>query len=118
MKARVKATGEIVEVAKIEEAMWTDLTTSGVDEKIYYTDDLDFNLDPPHPEATISGWVARDGDGTLFFHQAKPVKGRYYWDTPDLPAGDSMILPRESFPSLTWQDEPIEVEITIKPKKQ
>ncbi|MCM1356442.1 MAG: hypothetical protein NC212_08565 [Staphylococcus sp.] len=114
MKARVKVTGEIVEVEKTicYCATWTD------HKRIYNESDLDFNIGPPHPEATISGWVARDGDGTLFFHQAKPVKGRYYWDTPDLPAGDSMILPRESFPSLTWESDPLEVEIVIKPKNK
>jgi hypothetical protein len=129
MKARVKATGEVIEVAKIEEAMWTDLTTSGADEKIYYTDDLDFNLDPPQPEATISGWVARDqrmsfaDKGNLTLFAEKPT--RDYYDCNDLTYGfwsdnekPTIPLSADLFPDLTWQDDPIEVEITIKPKKR
>lgn len=82
---------------------------------IYEGSALDFNLDPPHPEATISGWVARDKSGYLVLHYKKPHRtlGGDKWYS----ALSQKPLPKDHFPSLTWQDEPIEVEITIKPKK-
>lgn len=80
----------------------------------FYKDtDLDFNLDPPQPEATISGWVARDEDGTLCLYYKKPMRGKEEWF-----GNYDRQLPEGTFPSLTWQDEPIEVEIQIKPKRR
>ena len=109
MKARVKATGEIDEV---EKNGFGNIYSAG-DGNHYFGTDLDFNLDPPHPEATISGWVCRDKDGTLCLYYKKPMRGKEEWF-----GNYDRQLPEDSFPSLTWQDEPIEVEITIKPKKQ
>ena len=89
----------------------------------FYKDtELDFNLDSPQSEATISGWVARDakrGGNNLHLHRNELKRGKFYWENkdPNRPIGESLILPEDLFPSLTWQDEPIEVEITIKPKK-
>ncbi len=78
---------------------------------------------PPQPEATIRGWIARDSkraSNSLHFHRNEVARGKFYWEnkSPDRPIGESLILPEDMFPTLTWQDEPIEVEITIKPKKQ
>ena len=78
-------------------------------------------FNPPHPEATISGWVARDKEiceqynTDLWLGTSKPIrKLNTYWA-----ASKAVLIPINSslFPSLTWQDDPIEVEITIKPKK-
>lgn len=110
MKAKVKATGEIIEVERVSKNIFG--RTDGI-VAMYSKDVLDFNLDPPHPEATISGWVCRDKDGTLCLYYKKPMRGKEEW----FGIYDRQ-LPEDSFPSLTWQDEPIEVEITIKPKKQ
>lgn len=72
--------------------------------------------DHPHPEATISGWVARDRNGSLSLFQGYPERQENlgYWRD----CQDEFGLADTDFPSLTWQDDPIEVEITIKPKKQ
>lgn len=89
----------------------------------FYKDtDLDFNLNPPQLEATISGWVARDSErasNSLNFHRNEVVRGKFYWENKEAnrPIGETLILPNDMFSTLTWQDEPIEVEITIKPKK-
>ncbi len=125
MKARVRASGKIVEV--------TRNMTNGVyatsDGKCYWDVDLDFNLDPPQLEVTISGWVARDQPnsiskkGSLHVFHHKPSRDYFddndvicgFWDEDDSPA---IPLSESTFPNLTWQDEPLEVEITIKPKKQ
>lgn len=71
---------------------------------------------PPHPEASISGWVARDRTGALSLYQSYPERQENlgYWRD----GLGEFDLSETDFPSLTWQDEPIEVEITIKPKKR
>ena len=127
VKARVKATGEIVEVAlrrklfDFEPDILTDLNVTdmyGHYVKFYHPEELEpVIVTTPHPEETITGWVARDGNGTLFVHKTRPFGGMYYKNAPGSPPGELLVLPKDSFPSLTWQDEPIEVEITIKPKE-
>ncbi len=112
MKAKVKNSGKIVEVKEWRGA--SDVVYSTLDMNTFYqASDLDFALDPPHPEATISGWVCRDKDGTLCLYYEKPMRGKEEWF-----GNYDRQLPEDSFPDLTWQDEPIEVEIQIKPKKQ
>lgn len=71
----------------------------------------------PQSEATISGWVARDRNGSLALYQSIPerLENLGYWRDG---LGGEFDLSETDFPSLTWDDEPIEVEITIKPKKQ
>lgn len=70
----------------------------------------------------VKGWVARDDDGTLAIHYEKPRRVCY-------PNGNIMpdgtpwvweneagygLLPVKIFPDLKWEDEPLEVELTIK----
>lgn len=60
-------------------------------------------------ETVISGWVARDYDGDVFLYQNEPDRNEIAWN------GYMMhSLPIDSFPDLTWDDDPIEVEIIIK----
>lgn len=110
MKAKVKSSGEIVEVERVSKNIFG--RTDGI-VAMYSKDVLDFDLNPPQSEATISGWVCRDEDGTLCLYYTKPMRGEKEWF-----GNYDRQLPEDSFPSLTWQDEPIEVEIEIKPKKQ
>lgn len=90
----------------------------------FYEDtDLDFNLDPPNPQATISGWVVRTKRGELVFSDKHPVgKSNVIWHyregTDVRLLSELELFGNDIFPSLTWLDDPIEVEITIKPKKQ
>ena len=71
-------------------------------------------------EYKIKGWVAKDEDHAVFFHVEKPHKELMrtldnekigYWKCYNerfrLSCLDKM------FPELTWDDEPIEVELTI-----
>ena len=65
-------------------------------------------------EYKIKGWVAaRDQDETLHVFQVEPRKigdeGRW-WDRDYM----SIEISKDAFPELTWEDEPIEVELTIK----
>lgn len=70
----------------------------------------------------IKGWVARDDDGTLAIHYEKPRRVCYYKNeivsdgTPwawENEAGYG-LLPVKIFSDLKWEDEPLEVELTIK----
>lgn len=65
-------------------------------------------------EVTINGYVATDRDGTrCIYIENKPVRemelevwnAAYYSELPD-----------NTFPEITWESEPVEVEITIKLK--
>lgn len=67
-------------------------------------------------DTVIQGWVARDANGSLYAYCIKPERnvvlqvwvGRY----ADFDMHDSLL------PDLTWNDDPIEVELIIKRKKK
>lgn len=67
-------------------------------------------------ETVISGWVARDKSGYLVLHYKKPHRtfGNAKWYS----AQSQKSLPRDSFSDLTWDSDPIEVELIIKRKKK
>lgn len=59
----------------------------------------------------IKGWVARDSDGSLNIHKEKPSRWSiYFW----ICRGGYLHIDKTLFPELTWESEPIEVELTIK----
>ena len=121
MKARVKATGEIVDVYE----RYDDLAMETVFEELagsYRPDELDFSVDEEKEAegAVISGWVARDNGGFISLFSYCPDRVIHddlgFWGHND--GSHEIDMPQDSFPSLTWDDDPIEVEITIKPKKK
>jgi len=67
-------------------------------------------------EVKITGWVARDSveDGFvgtgLILHHSKPTRCGGEWSSHTI----AMHLPSGAFPNIKWEDEPIEVEVTIK----
>lgn len=115
MKAKIKATGEIVSVSPTYNLIDSN------DPATYYTDgklglwveeELDFL--PEKETAVMEGWVARDEDGCIYLFQDNPTRNT------DLSYGfwhgnndDFIELPTDSFPSVTWQSEPKKVKITI-----
>ena len=89
------------------------------DGSMYAPSDLDFNVEEAE-EVTIDGWVARDEDGKAYLHSIRPERG--FDDDRNVGiwgncVGHQMIALKRIFPSLTWKSDPIEVTITIKPKK-
>ena len=62
---------------------------------------------------TLKGFVARDENGLLFLHYKKPNRYNGMWLSSSL-ISNCLKLPDDSFPSLTWEDEPVEVEIQTK----
>lgn len=99
-----------------------------VDEEgnFYEDTDLDFNLDPPQPEATISGWIVRDKQNItsilahrgskLYLCQEKPkrIDSMGIWDKDS----EYYRIPDDLFPNITFESDPLEVKITIKSKKK
>ncbi len=114
------------------EEFWDEISGNidfapGVDDRmkehIYDTFDRAYALGKQENDAdtVISGWVARDEDGslTLFYGSDKPSKkdNDDYWSAV---FGNTLeYLPQEMFPDIKWEDaEPTKVEIIIKRKKK
>lgn len=64
----------------------------------------------------IHGWVARDsvedafiGTG-LILHHSKPTRTGGEWSSLTI----AMHLPSKMFPEITWESEPVEVELLIR----
>lgn len=73
-------------------------------------------------DTVIQGWVGRDQDGYISLFNEKPIRDTY--DKNDIPYGfwdeansNHLELPITSFPDLTWESDPLEVEIILKRKK-
>lgn len=69
-------------------------------------------------ETVIQGWVARDKSGTVCLYNECPE--RYNAPINEWGADNPLQyyrIPDELFPYLTWDDDPIEVELIIKRKK-
>lgn len=70
----------------------------------------------------IKGWVAVDSDTMnnrrVSFFTQKPVRDLLteydYW-AATRPNYEVIRLNSDAFPEIKWEDEPIEVEVTIKP---
>ena len=64
-------------------------------------------------EPTIKGWVARDKDGSLWFHYSKPRREndieKTWWGSDDR----TFQLFNIDYQDLKWESEPIEVELPI-----
>ena len=69
-------------------------------------------------KATIKGYVARDLDGTLRFCYHKPRREneieKTWWGSCDADFDIYDDTLDSLFKDLTWDDEPVEVELTIK----
>lgn len=61
-------------------------------------------------------WVARDKDGSLYMYDGYPVRDVDVWDVGGDQPADSAEIFAELFPELTWDDEPIEVNLIRAPK--
>ena len=57
-------------------------------------------------------WMARDKDNAqraLCVGHYKPKRGSSIW----VDFGAHMVLPREKFPNVKWEDGPVKVKVTI-----
>ena len=62
----------------------------------------------------IHGWMARDTDGKLFLHTARPFKDEYTDPGRWLCIKKKYLLPKDAMGIFSY-DDPVEVEITIIP---
>lgn len=117
MKAIRKSDGKVIEVRE-----WfgtSDVVYSDPDmNRFYQASELDFNVDKSE-EVTVNGWVARNKDNSLYIFKAEPWYNspRGYWDDRLTSIGCFSLSP-ELFPQITFDNSPMEVTITIKPKKK
>lgn len=113
MKARRKSDGKIIEVRRWRGA--SDVIYSSPDmNQFYQASDLDFNVDSE--EIVISGWLSREKDGDLYIYTCKPERnssrGCWVGNVADVTPSNDL------FPDLTWESEPLQVEIILKRKKK
>ena len=65
-------------------------------------------------DTVIQGWVARDEDGNLFMYSTNPERIETMW----MGEAANFDLRNYLFPDLTWESDPLPVEIIIKRKKK
>ena len=88
-------------------------TSNGLDEEFQeakrdaYTQAL-AELESPK----LYGWVARDKNGMLHLFDVEPKRIGDYWWNRDY--NSEPICNEEAFPDITWESDPIEVEILIR----
>lgn len=60
----------------------------------------------------LSGWVARDEDGSLHLFEVEPrrIEDRHQWWDRDY---NCTALEKSEFPDLKWEDEPVYVKLPI-----
>ena len=116
MKAIRKLDGKVIEVR--EKSSWNKEKIYTADGIFYRKEDLDFNVEESE-EVTIDGWVARNKDNSLYLFKAEPWYNspRGYWDDHLMSIG-CFSIPSESFPHITFDNSPIEITLTLKPKKK
>ena len=64
----------------------------------------------------IEGYVAKDKDSCSFIYELKPRMSKTIngvWVSPSMD-GCVLRIPKEAFPNLEWEDDPIKVELCIK----
>ena len=60
--------------------------------------------------AKLSGWVARDENGSLHLFEVEPSRIIHRWWDRDY---HSTTLDKKDFPDLEWEDEPVYVKLPI-----
>lgn len=85
------------------------------DGRLYSECDLEFQDAEQYEATVIRGWAARDKGGDLFMYCTKPERNGalQMW----MGKCADFDLRNRLFPDLTWESDPIEIEITIKRKK-
>lgn len=116
MKARRKSDGKVIEVT--ERTSWNGEKIYTADGTFYRKHELDFSVDETKEAEgeVISGWVARDNNGKLYIYSDKPE--RYNKGLRWVVGYAFLPLSSDSFPDLTWESDPLPVEIIIKRKNE
>lgn len=120
MKAIRKSDGKVIEVT--ERSSWNGEKIYTADGIFYRKGDLDFNVEEAE-EVTINRWLTRSKCGSLIASDSPECKrGHCVWYHKEgsnvIDLDETGLFDNNIFPSLTWESEPLEVTITIKPKKK
>ena len=103
LKARRKSDGKVIEV---EPQRFMEQ-----DGSMYAPSELDFLSEKE--TAVLVGWICRDNNSlnAQILIGDKPKRtGFGFWENESC---DCITLPKDSFPSVTWQSEPKKVKLTI-----
>ena len=124
-KVRVKETNQIGTIIEpysndVGYRVYFDDGDGGEDAE-YSADQLELYkkiiIEPKDADTVIQGWACRDNNSlnAQVLIGDKPKRtGFNYWENK---SADCITLPKDLFPDLTWDDDPQEVEIIIKRKK-
>ena len=121
MKAIRKSDGKVIEVREWRGA--SDVVYSDPDmNRFYQASDLDFNVAEAE-EVTINRWLTRSKCGSLIASDSPECKrGHCVWYHKEgsnvIDLDETGLFDNNIFPDLTWESDPLEVTITIKPKKK
>jgi hypothetical protein len=58
-------------------------------------------------------WVARDKNGDLWLYDCEPTRMNNYWHFNGYKS-DCYEISKDLFPDITWESEPIQVELNRK----
>ena len=99
-------TGDPVDI-EIPETLLKDHTKALIEELSKYK--------APENKYKITGWIARDENGELYFHKHKPVRVTFMsgWDSSKF-----FEIDRDLFPDLKWENNPMRVECVFTPIKE
>ena len=65
-------------------------------------------------KTSFKGYIARNSDGALRLFLNRPVRDHGGWSAPRFRG--SMEIPVETYDDLQWEDEPLEVTVSIETK--
>lgn len=90
------------------------------DGSMYAPSDLDFNVKEAE-EVTITRWLTRSKLGSLIASDSPECKrGHCVWYHKEgsnvIDLDETGLFDNNIFPSLTWESDPLEVTVIIKPK--
>ncbi len=75
-----------------------------------YTQILTWIEKQKEPPKKVKGWVARDKDGNITLYEDKPFRDGEIWKGC---SWKSSMIYDLFLPDLKWEDEPVEVELSI-----
>ena len=99
------------------EKLYKDCDGNSYDDNENYREGYIKALEEISSLSKVKGWVARDRGGDLHIFKAKPdrVKDNLGLDYDNYWCGEYITeLDCDIFPDLTWESEPIEVELLIR----
>lgn len=75
-----------------------------------HSDNFD-TCDPDESLPKVFGWVARNMDGTIYWFEVQPIRLEDKWWDRDYRC---VPLDDDSFPDISWDDEPTECKLIAK----